>query len=426
MTDKRDTPGLMQSYRTLSYRRVAHGERGEKTMAKRRGFGYIRKTSAGRFQASYIVNGVRYNAPHTFGTRYDAETYLAETQTAISKGEWLAPSLTVQTFRDYALSWFANRKDDLAPKTARLYADTLDRLLLPYLGVFSMKDITPLAVKQWRGQVKGYYSGKAGAGNMPQRGSTGQTRMEQAYRLLHTIMAEAVRDGVIGRNPCNIKNAGGSRTAERKPATMEELDMIAANMPERYRAFVYVAAWSGLRFSELAGLRRRDVVLVAERGTGELVYRLNVDKQTYSVGGVLYEDAKPKTDAGRRVVYLPPHVTDVLAEHMSRFVNEPPESYVFGSRNGTPMRNNVVGKAFRRARHEAGRDDLRIHDLRHTGATLAARAGATTKDLMQRLGHSSMRAALIYQHSSEDADMQLAARMSDMVTAGRERTGATA
>jgi integrase len=72
---------------------------------------------------------------------------------------------------------------------------------------------------------------------------------------------------------------------------------------------------------------------------------------------------------------------------------------------------------FARARHAAGRDDLRWHDLRHTGATLAAHTGASLAELQRRLGHSSARAALIYQHASDQRDRQLADRLEQLTTA---------
>ncbi|KFI51707.1 phage integrase family protein [Bifidobacterium callitrichos DSM 23973] len=277
-----------------------------------------------------------------------------------------------------------------------------------------MNDVTPLVVKQWWANISDMFASRVEAGEMPNKRSTGKTRASQAYRLLHTIMAEAVRDEVIRHNPCIIKGAARVKAAERKPASFEELDVIAANMPERYRALIHVAAWSGLRFSELAGLRRADVVLVVDKA-GAVCYRLNVDKQAYRLGGKLYEEAFLKTDAGRRVVYLPARLTDLFTAHMERFSGADNNAYVFGTRNGTPMTNSAVGKMFRRARAAAGRPDLRFHDLRHTGATIAAKAGATTKELMRRMGHSSMRAALIYQHAAEDDDRQLAARMNAMV-----------
>ncbi|KAA8827524.1 site-specific integrase [Bifidobacterium myosotis] len=384
-------------------------------MPSKRGFGHVRRFRSGRYQASYMMNGERFNAPDTFATKSEADAWLSEVRASINRNEWIDPRVAGQTFKVYALTWFKGRKDDLAPKTRQLYAGLLDQLLLPTLGALPMNDITPLTVKQWRAEIMKTFDARAEAGNMPNMRSSGKTRVAQAYRLLHTIMAEAVRDEVIRHNPCVLKGAAQVRAAERKPATLEELDVIAVNMPERYRALIHVAAWSGLRFSELAGLRYADVVLVTDK-TGALYYRLNVDKQTYKIGATLHEDVATKTDAGRRVVYLPPHLTDTLTEHMARYVKAEPSAYVFGTRNGTPMMNNSVGKMFRRAREAAGRSDLRFHDLRHTGATIAAKAGATTKELMQRMGHSSMRAALIYQHATEEDDLQLAARMNAMAS----------
>ncbi|MBW3091085.1 tyrosine-type recombinase/integrase [Bifidobacterium miconisargentati] len=383
---------------------------------KRRSFGKVVKMRSGRYQASYMMNGERFNAPDTFGSKADADAWLSDVRTSINRNEWVDPRLAGQTFRVYALTWLKGHKDNLAPGTARMYAELLDQLLLPLLGALPMNDITPLVVKQWWAKIAEMFEARAKAGKMPNKRSTGKTRASQAYRLLHTIMAEGVRDEVIRHNPCVIKGAARVKATERKPATLEELDTIAANMPERYRALIHVAAWSGLRFGELAGLRRADAVLVVD-GSGVICYRLNVDKQAYRLGGKLYEEALPKTDAGRRVVYLPAHLTDLLTAHMEKFTGADNAAYVFGTRNGTPMTSSTVGKMFRRARVIAGRPDMRFHDLRHTGATLAAKAGATTKELMRRMGHSSMRAALIYQHAAEEDDLRLVARM-DAMAAG--------
>lgn len=376
----------------------------------KRSFGTIRKMRSGRFQASYAVNDERFYAPDTFETRAAASDWLSNIRASISKNEWISPDVAGQLFKGYALAWFKERARELRPKTRDLYAGLLDSMLLPYLGDTPMKELTPLVVKQWRGKLLREFEERSERGDMPTHRSTGENRVAQAYRLLHTIMSDAVRDEVVRHNPCVLKGASQVRAKERKPATLEQLDIIAANMPERYRVLVYVAAWSGLRFSELAGLRRRDTALVLGEG-GVVCYRLNVDKQTYKVRGKLYEDAAPKTEAGRRVVYLPAHLTDMLTSHMARFTDSSEDAYVFPTVKGTPISNNVVGKCFRRARELAGRPDLRFHDLRHTGATMAAKAGATTKELMQRMGHSSMRAAMIYQHANEEDDLQLATRM---------------
>src|SRR5581483_3002811 len=103
------------------------------------------------------------------------------------------------------------------------------------------------------------------------------------------------------------------------------------------------------------------------------------------------------------------HVIPLLAEHLETYAG--PER-VFVGRSGQPMRGDALRLAFQRARAEVGLPQLRFHDLRHTGQTLAAEAGASLADLMRRLGHSSMVAAKRYLHATDSRDRQIAAALS--------------
>lgn len=126
-------------------------------------------------------------------------------------------------------------------------------------------------------------------------------------------------------------------------------------------------------------------------------------------------DADPKTDAGKRTVAVPPHVLPFLQAHMSEWAG--PER-VFVGRDGEPMRGDAIRQAFTRARRKVGMPGFRFHDLRHTGQTLAASAGATTKDLMRRLGHASPVAANRYLHAVDGRDAQIAAALSELAEHG--------
>jgi integrase len=126
-------------------------------------------------------------------------------------------------------------------------------------------------------------------------------------------------------------------------------------------------------------------------------------------------DADPKTDAGRRTVTIPPHVLPILAVHLETWAGS---DRVFIGRNGRPMRGDAVRQAFDRARRKAGMPGFRFHDLRHTGQTLAASTGATTKDLMRRLGHASPAAANRYLHAVDGRDAQIAAALSELAEHG--------
>src|SRR5690606_29313265 len=94
-----------------------------------------------------------------------------------------------------------------------------------------------------------------------------------------------------------------------------------------------------------------------------------------------------------------------------------PDGLVFPGATGQPFRVATVQAVWRRALKAASIDTpLRFHDLRHTGNTLAASTGASTKELMARMGHASPRAALIYQHATADRDAEIAARISAMIS----------
>ncbi|WP_199808572.1 tyrosine-type recombinase/integrase [Streptomyces sp. NRRL S-146] len=90
-----------------------------------------------------------------------------------------------------------------------------------------------------------------------------------------------------------------------------------------------------------------------------------------------------------------------------------------GSKEATPRRNHF-NRLWRKACNEAGIKGLHFRDLRHTGNTLAASTGASTRELMTRMGHSTARAALIYQHASAARDRLIADALSDLVDKGRK------
>jgi integrase len=120
----------------------------------------------------------------------------------------------------------------------------------------------------------------------------------------------------------------------------------------------------------------------------------------------------PKTAAGQRVVVLPAVAVAVLGEHLDEFTVPEPDGLVFPSGRGTYLqRSNFSRLVWRPAVKQLGLDGLRFHDLRHTAATLAAAAGATTRELMERMGHTSPAVALRYQHVMADRQATLAASL---------------
>jgi integrase len=141
---------------------------------------------------------------------------------------------------------------------------------------------------------------------------------------------------------------------------------------------------------------------------------LTVVEQLFEADAVVHL-GPPKTGAGRRVVHLPPHLLPELEAHLDQWVGVAPDSWLFCGPKGAPLARSNFTHHWSAARREAGVSDVHVHDLRHRGGTLAAATGATTKELMARMGHSSPRAALIYQHAAADRDQAIAEALSALV-----------
>ena len=350
----------------------------------KRHFGSVRKLPSGRYQVRYrpAPEAPLRSAPQTFKTKADANAWLTRTEGDLLKGEWIDPRAGRITLRDYSTVWL-ERRPDLRPSTAAKYRDLLDRHILPSLGDSLMSSLQPSAVRAWWAALHADKPATAAG----------------AYRLLSTICRTAVADQVIVRTPCTVKGGGVEKAAERPTAKVAELAAAVAAVPEKYQAALLLAAWCQLRRSEILGLQRRDV--------DELHATLKVQRGLVVHGGQK-AIGRPKTDAGVRTVAIPSNVVEVLSKHLEEHVGVEATAWLFAGRDGQPITPRTLDRIWERARGSIGRPDLRLHDLRHTGLTLAAATGATTAELMLRAGHASPAAALRYQHATEDRDRVLA------------------
>lgn len=363
---------------------------------QRRGFGKVRRLPSGRWQASYAgPDGARHTGPVTFDAKVDAETWLSMRRAELLRGTWLpaaqpdrpARPSAPSTFGAYAAGWLAGR--DLSESTRRLYRSTLTNQIEPAFGTVHLQAITPAAVRAWHASLAA---------------RTGPRQRAAAYSLLRTIMATAAADDLVAVSPCRIRGAGSSARARTiRPATLAEIEVIANAMPPQYRLMVMLAAWCGLRFGELAELRRADVDL----GARAVRVRRGVIRTDT---GRLVKD--PKSEAGKRDVSIPPHLVPLVNEHLLEHTPRDPGALLFPSASGGHLAPSSLYAMFHPARDAAGRHDLRFHDLRHTGATLAAASGATIAELMRRLGHSTPAAAMLYQHAADDRDRAIAEALS--------------
>lgn len=359
-------------------------------MAKRH-FGTVRQRPSGRWQALYYHDGKIHSAG-TFKSKADALVHLSIIDADLHRGAWIDPKVGKATLEEYARKWLEQR-NELAFRTRELYGYLLDRHIVPSLGRTALVGLTPSAIRAWHASLAQVHPSTAA----------------KAYRLLSTILRTAVVDGLLVASPCKVDGAGVERPAERPVASVTEVGALEAALPEHLRLIVPLATWCQLRRAELLGLRRKDIDL--EQAT------IRVEQsRTVTMGGKSLVK-EPKTQAGRRTIAVPDGIIGKISDHLEHFSGPGPDDYVFTGITGIPLTANVLQTAWQRARASVGRDDLHLHDLRHTGLTLAAATGATTVELMHRAGHSSSVAAMRYQHATKDRDRIIADALGAFVEA---------
>ncbi|MGO1385797.1 MAG: tyrosine-type recombinase/integrase, partial [Arachnia sp.] len=358
--------------------------------------GNIRRLPSKRYQATYLgPDGTRHNAPTTFDTKGDADAWLSMESSRITSHKWrpAPPVRSHLTLATFAETWLADR--ELTPRTRAEYTRMMNDIM-EALGAVVLTELTAARVREWYATLD------------PSK----PTARAHRYALLRTILNSAVRDELLEANPCRIERAAKAKAVKPiRPASSDELHTITEAMPERYRLMVLLAGWCAVRFGELTELRRRDV----DTRTGTIRVRRGVTWVKDDDGIARAVVGLPKTDAGIRDVSVPPPLVPLIVAHMEAHALPGPDGLMFPNTDGHHMHHGSLYKVYRPARAAAGRPDLRWHDLRHTGATLAAQAGATTRELMDRLGHSTAAVAMRYQHVSDGRQAEIARRLGDMM-----------
>jgi integrase len=366
-------------------------------MGRKRSFASIEQLPSKRWRVRYTgPDGRLHKAPHTFVAKIDAEAWAIAQRRKIDQDRWEATDDDPKehiTFGVYAARWLANRQVSGRPlkaRTTELYGAILDHHLLEEFGHRQLEAIRPADVRRWY---------EAALVDRP-------TMRSRAYSLLRTIFSSAVNDELIDANPVHIPGAGRSNRVHKiRPASVDELAALTEAMPDRLALMVTLASWCALRLGEIVELRRGDVDLGAEV--------IRIQRAAVRIKGA-YMVTSPKSDAGIRDVDIPPHIIPLIEDHLSRHVGTDRDSLLFPADHGGHLQPSTLYRHWYRAREAVGRNDLRFHDLRHSGAVLAAVSGATLAELMARLGHSTPTAAMRYQHAAAGRGREVAALMSKL------------
>ena len=336
----------------------------------------------------------------TFRTKKEAERYERAHFATLDAGTWVDPRAGKVTLQEWANEW-RRTVVHLRPKTVRAYDSNLRNHILPPLGHHELARLRPPVLRTWLAEL-----------------STKPTRRDrplaplsvlQAYRTLNRVLTAAVDDELIARNPMARVEAPRVDATPMRFLTHKEVAHLADSIDERYRPLVLLAAYGGLRAGELFALRWDNVDI------DNLSVR--VVEQVQHIAGKLDVSA-PKTEAGRRRVPIPTLVAEELAGQRS---DKSDRGLLFPAPEGGYIRDtNFRRRIWQPAVKRAGLAPLRLHDLRHTCASLAIAAGADIKVLQRMLGHSSAALTLDrYGHLMPGQAEAVAGRLDHLARAAR-------
>lgn len=252
-----------------------------------------------------------------------------------------------------------------------------------------LSKISQLEVRKWVASL-------AGDGYAP-------ATVKKAYQILGKILRAAVDAGLILDSPCRGIELPEIEAEEMRFLTPEDVTRLANSIDPRYRALVLVSAYGGLRWGELAGLRRDRF----NPNTGEI----EIVETIVELNGRLLPPGPPKTKAGRRTVKLPRSVADELSAHIALYkVDE--DGLIFQSPGGGPLRKTFRQRFWLPAVRASGVEPLRVHDLRHTAIAFWIAVGADPKRIAARAGHTSVSVVLDrYGHLFPEGEEKLAERL---------------
>ena len=321
------------------------------------------------------------------GTKKEAEQRLAELLVSVQKGGLVKPVRTF-TVGAYLTEWLQTHTElHCRPRTAEGYALLVNRHLIPALG--------HIRLGQLRAQHVGSYCSTA-----IQRGLSKRTVLHH-FRLLHKALRDGVRSGLIAANPCD--------GVEPPTPTDEEMKTLSPDEVSRFLSGAKQAPWPHyyLFYTMLfTGLRRSEALALIWGNMDLDLCILSVTQSLHRLSGGEYVIQPPKTRRSRRQVDLPVSLVRLLRDYraeveVQRLLLGKPlgdDDLVFARLDGTPLDPSTVTHVFGRMARKAGLK-LRLHDLRHSYASIMLAAGVNVKTISQSLGHASIGITLdIYAH----------------------------
>jgi integrase len=351
-----------------------------------------------------------------FPTRRDAEAARARAVSEINTSTYVEPSrLTLTEWtRDH---WLPRQRGRVKPSTFDSYRRNLEIHVLPRIGSTRLQSLQPSALEQLYGDLM--TSGRCdGSGGLSAR------TVSYIHRIVHNTLSDALDAGIVRVNAAARARPPRPHAANapRHAWTAGELARFLAVAEQSPLGAAWrLAAMTGMRRGEILGLRWHDVDLANAR--------VAVRQARVAVG---YEvvTSSPKTRRVRTVdldqgtvAALQRHRDRPVGAMVDQGVRAADRDLVFRRLDGAPMHPHSLSKAFDRLVAQAGLPRIRLHDLRHTHASIALAAGVPVKVVSERLGHASPAFTLSqYAHTLPGMQREAAELVAGLVEATRNAT----
>lgn len=318
-----------------------------------------------RWRARYVDPRGK-DVSRRFARKVDAEQWLDSQVSGVVRGDYTSPANARMTVREWCERWlvgYGTRRESTV-RQARVHLRLIDR----HLGHLPLAEVTPSVVRGFMTALKA--------------GGLSTSYVYAVHRRLSQVLADAVHDGVLARNPCSRRTSPGAAEARPYVATTAQVWALHDAVPAMIRPAILLGAFAGLRTAEACGLRASDVDFMRGIVRPEVQYG----------GGPL------KSRTAGTPVPIPRELATMLATR---------HETVVADEAGRPVAPWTVTRAVQSARGEVDGlpEGFRFHDLRHYFASMLIASGLDVKTVQTRLRHASAMTTLnTYGHLMDDGD----------------------
>ena len=360
----------------------------------------IEKQASGRYKVRYR-DPLGRSRSRSFLRKADADRFAREVEVDKDRGAWIDPRGADMPLAEWVETFLALGRS-LAPTTQETYRRDLERYVLPKFGSCRLNRLSPEEIETW-------LNDELWLGLAP-------SSVHRHYRTLRRVLQTAVEKDRLLSNPCD--RVRPPKVAQRKMVvlTWEQCVGLAETHPDRYRALIYLALDSGMRWSELTGLRSANLDLERRK--------VRVTEQLVQLTDRSRVRREPKTSAGTRSISISAVTASTLERHVHLYTSPQPDSLVFMNAASRPItHSSFMTNHFKPALDRIG-VSCRFHDLRHTSVALAIAAGAHPKAIQARMGHSTITVTLDrYGHLFPELDESIADAFNEQWMAARAAMG---